>query len=84
MTGTIQKLIIIFKFVYVICFYLKAEKSDHSDHPGYGSFHQQYWIEDKLVAVGVIDILPNCVTSVYSFYDPDYHHLALGTYSSLR
>lgn len=28
---------------------------------GYGSFHQQYWLDDKLVAVGVVDVLPRCV-----------------------
>ncbi|XP_018569087.1 arginyl-tRNA--protein transferase 1 isoform X2 [Anoplophora glabripennis] len=54
------------------------------DGPGYGSFHQQYWIDDKLIAVGVIDILPRCVSSVYFFYDPDYRNLTLGTYGSLR
>ncbi|CAH1129279.1 unnamed protein product [Ceutorhynchus assimilis] len=52
--------------------------------PGYGSFHQQYWLDDKLIAVGVIDILPGCVSSVYFFYDPDYRDLSLGTYGSLR
>jgi len=52
--------------------------------PGYGSFHQQYWIDDKLIAVGVVDILPGCVSSVYFFYDPDYRDLTLGTYGSLR
>ena len=36
------------------------------------------------VAVGVIDILPNCVSSVYLYYDPDFGHLSLGTYSALR
>jgi len=51
---------------------------------GYGSFHQQYWLDDKLIAVGVIDILPGCVSSVYFFYDPDYSFLSLGTYGSLR
>uniref|UniRef100_A0AAR5PJA0 Arginyl-tRNA--protein transferase 1 n=1 Tax=Dendroctonus ponderosae TaxID=77166 RepID=A0AAR5PJA0_DENPD len=54
------------------------------DGPGYGSFHQQYWIDDKLIAVGVIDILPGCLSSVYFFYDPDYRDLTLGTYGSLR
>ncbi|XP_018333588.1 arginyl-tRNA--protein transferase 1 isoform X2 [Agrilus planipennis] len=49
-----------------------------------GSFHQQYWIDDKLIAVGVIDILPKCVSSVYFFYDPEYRFLTLGTYGSLR
>ncbi|XP_053964695.1 arginyl-tRNA--protein transferase 1 isoform X5 [Anastrepha ludens] len=51
---------------------------------GYGSFHQQYWLDDKLIAVAVIDILPYCVSSVYFFYDPDYSFLSLGTYGSLR
>ena len=44
----------------------------------------QYWLNDKLIGVNVIDILPNCVSSVYFFYDPDYSFLNLGTYSSLR
>ncbi|BES87555.1 Golgi SNAP receptor complex member 1 [Nesidiocoris tenuis] len=54
------------------------------DTIGYGSFHQQYWLNGKLIAVGVIDILPKCVSSVYFYYDPDYAFLSLGTYSSLR
>jgi len=63
---------------------LKKRKSGDSPAMGYGSFHQQYWLENKLIAVGVIDILPHCVSSVYFFYDPDYSHLSLGTYASLR
>ncbi|XP_015119083.1 arginyl-tRNA--protein transferase 1 isoform X2 [Diachasma alloeum] len=50
---------------------------------GYGSFHQQYRLNGKLIAVGVIDILPYCVSSVYLFYDPEYSFLSLGTFSSL-
>ncbi|KND02233.1 arginyltransferase [Spizellomyces punctatus DAOM BR117] len=52
--------------------------------PGYGTFHQKYYIDGKLVAVGVLDILPYCVSSVYLMYDPDYGFLSLGTYSALR
>ncbi|EEB09860.1 Arginyl-tRNA--protein transferase, putative [Pediculus humanus corporis] len=48
----------------------------------YGSYHQHYWLDNKLIAVGVIDILPKCVSSVYFFYDPDYSHLSLGTYGA--
>lgn len=51
---------------------------------GYGSFHQQYILNGKIIAVGVIDILKNCVSSVYFFYDPDYQFLNLGTFSALR
>ena len=51
---------------------------------GYGSFHQQYRLNGKLIAVGVIDILNKCVSSVYFFYDPAFSFLNLGTYSALR
>ncbi|XP_072281034.1 arginyl-tRNA--protein transferase 1 isoform X2 [Pyxicephalus adspersus] len=51
---------------------------------GYGSFHQQYLLDGKIIAVGVIDILPYCVSSVYLYYDPDYSFLSLGVYSALR
>jgi len=51
---------------------------------GYGSFHHHYVLDGKIIAVGVIDILPHCVSSVYFYYDPDYAFLSLGTYSALR
>eukprot|EP01117_Protostelium_nocturnum_P009044 TRINITY_DN3244_c0_g1_i1.p1 TRINITY_DN3244_c0_g1~~TRINITY_DN3244_c0_g1_i1.p1 ORF type:complete len:589 (-),score=181.91 TRINITY_DN3244_c0_g1_i1:287-2053(-) len=50
----------------------------------YGSFHQQYRIDGKLVAVGVVDVLPKCLSSVYFFYDPDFTALDLGVYSALN
>ncbi|XP_048361279.1 arginyl-tRNA--protein transferase 1 isoform X6 [Sphaerodactylus townsendi] len=63
---------------------LEAENSPNGPDCGYGSFHQQYWVDGKIVAVGVIDILPKCVSSVYLYYDPDYSSLSLGVYSALR
>ncbi|KAL5289552.1 ATE1 family protein [Megaselia abdita] len=63
---------------------LKKTANQSSPPDGFGSFHQQYWLDEKLIAVGVLDILPFCVSSVYFFYDPDYSFLSLGTYSSLR
>jgi len=50
----------------------------------YGSYHQKYYIDDKLVAVGVIDILPKCISSVYFMYDTDYSSLSLGVFSALQ
>lgn len=64
--------------------YLKAEYSVDGPTMGYGSFHQQYWLDGQIVAVGVIDILPTCVSSVYLYYHPDYASLSLGSYSALR
>ncbi|KAG0077816.1 Arginyl-tRNA--protein transferase 1 [Podila epicladia] len=54
------------------------------DNPGYGSFHQCYYLDNKLIAVSVIDILPECVSAVYFYYDPDYSILSLGKYSAQR
>ncbi|XP_024153500.1 arginyl-tRNA--protein transferase 1 isoform X2 [Oryzias melastigma] len=63
---------------------LEAEFSPDGPEVGYGSFHQQYWLDGNIVAVGVIDILPTCVSSVYLYYHPDFAALSLGSYSALR
>ncbi|VDM24764.1 unnamed protein product [Hydatigera taeniaeformis] len=53
--------------------------------PQFGSYHQQYWLDgNTLIAVGVLDLVPGCLSSVYFFYHPDYAFLSLGTYSALR
>ena len=50
----------------------------------YGSYHHQYRLDGKLIAVGVVDFLPKCLSSVYTFYDPDFSFLSLGVYTALR
>jgi len=50
----------------------------------YGTYHQLYRINGKLIAVGVIDILPSGLSSVYLFYDPDERHLVLGKVTALK
>ena len=54
----------------------------------YGSYHQQYLVDGRLVSVAVLDLLPGCVSSVYLYYDPDWWgrqpSLSPGTYSALR
>ena len=59
------------------------ENLDYSSISAYGSFHQHYRLDGKLIAVGVIDLLPRCLSSVYLFYDPDYSFLSLGVLSAL-
>ena len=49
----------------------------------YGSYHQLYRLDGRLVAVGVVDILPSGLSSVYLFYDPDEKLLSLGMYVQL-
>ncbi|RKP27864.1 arginine-tRNA-protein transferase, partial [Syncephalis pseudoplumigaleata] len=52
--------------------------------PGLGSCHQKYYYDGRLIAVAVLDILPECVSSVYLMYDPDFADWSLGNYSALR
>ena len=59
--------------------------SDPPEHLAgqYGSYHQLYRIDGELVALGVIDILPNCVSSVYFMYDTKWERFSLGKVCSL-
>ncbi|KAL6079620.1 arginyltransferase, variant 2 [Balamuthia mandrillaris] len=50
----------------------------------YGTVHQHYRIDGKLVAVGVLDVLPHSLVSVYFFHDPSYASLSLGVFSALK
>ncbi|KAH9076977.1 arginine-tRNA-protein transferase [Lactarius deliciosus] len=45
---------------------------------------QLYRLDGRLVAVGVIDILPSCVSSVYFMWEKEYEKLSLGKLSALR
>ncbi|KAF5322217.1 hypothetical protein D9619_000501 [Psilocybe cf. subviscida] len=44
----------------------------------YGSYHQLYRLDGQLIAMGVIDILPGCVSSVYFMYDTTWERFSLG------
>jgi len=50
----------------------------------YGSYHQLYKLDGELIAMSVIDILPNCVSSVYFMYDKNWERFSLGKLSALR
>lgn len=51
-----------------------------------GTYHQQYWIGDLLIAVGVVDVLPQGLSSVYLYYHPEFSHqlVALGKLAILK
>ena len=51
---------------------------------GYGSFHQQCILDGRLIAVGVVDILPRALSSKYFFWDPDFASLSLGRVASMQ
>ncbi|CAE6426484.1 unnamed protein product [Rhizoctonia solani] len=50
----------------------------------YGSYHQMYRVDGQLIAIGVIDILPGCVSSVYFMYAPEWNAWSLGKVSAVR
>ena len=74
--------------------YMKEKKGwEHNttsaDHY-YGSFvvgHENfgyeilYYDDEKLIAVDLVDILDEGISSIYFYYDPDYAHLSLGKLS---
>ena len=52
---------------------------------GYGAVHHRYFLDETLVAVAVLDVLPGSLSSVYVFYDPAVAKtLPLGKLTALR
>ncbi|KAL1956939.1 hypothetical protein VTO42DRAFT_6686 [Malbranchea cinnamomea] len=49
-----------------------------------GSYHQVYRLDGKVIAVAVLDLLPNSVSSVYVYYDPEYEQFEFGKLTALR
>ena len=50
----------------------------------FGTYHQQYLLDGKIFAVGVIDVLPRGILCEYLYYDPDYRFIAPGVYTALQ
>lgn len=48
------------------------------------SVKRMLWPADKLIAVGVVDVLPRCLSSAYLFWDPDLAWLGLGKLTALK
>lgn len=49
-----------------------------------GSFHQCYWLDGRLIAMGVLDLLPHCVSGVYFLYHSDFEQYNFGKMSAVR
>ncbi|KAK4685978.1 arginyl-tRNA---protein transferase, partial [Tremellales sp. Uapishka_1] len=62
-----------------------ALAEDNEDLPqAYGSYHLLYKVDSELIALSVMDILPNCVSSVYFIWHPDWAWASLGKLSALH
>lgn len=53
---------------------------------GHGDFGYEvlYFDNNKLIAVDLIDILDEGISSLYCYYDPDYNRQSLGRYTLLQ
>ena len=62
-----------------------ASKTKHPEiYPKkYGCYNFIHRIDGKIVAVGIVDILPTSLSSVYLYYDTDYQFLDLGVLTSI-
>ena len=62
------------------------EKTKHPElYPEfYGTYNLIHRIDNKIVAVTVIDILPHMLISDYCYYDPDLSFLDLGVFTVIR
>jgi arginine-tRNA-protein transferase len=49
-----------------------------------GSYHQCYRIDGKLIAIGVLDLLPQCVSAVYFMYHESVHEYGFGKLGAMR
>jgi arginine-tRNA-protein transferase len=49
-----------------------------------GSFHQMYRLDGRLIAIGVLDLLPGCLSGVYFAYHSDFEKYSFGKLSALR
>lgn len=68
-----------------------APKSDPKNYyasfvHGHGNFGFEvlYFDQDKLIAVDLIDILNEGISSLYCYYDPEYNAQSLGRYTLLQ
>ena len=63
----------------------KEDAPAGSSLPGLGTYHNEVRLDGELVWVGVLDILPQGLSSVYLFYDPaKFEWLSPGVLSALR
>ena len=67
---------------------LPSDLSTKTKHPEiyptkYGCYNFIHRIDGKIVAVGVVDILPTYLSSVYLYYDTDFQFLDLGVLTAI-
>ncbi|KAI4260150.1 MAG: hypothetical protein LQ352_000415 [Teloschistes flavicans] len=72
-------------FKRFLCFGMgQTQRLHNGRRQALGSYHQCYRLDGRLVAMGVLDLLPECVSSVYLIYHQDVKEWSFGKLSALR
>lgn len=48
-----------------------------------GCFHMNYYLDNEFIAVGVVDIFEDNLSSVYFYYEPKYSVYSLGVVGAI-
>lgn len=59
------------------------KNSDKNAELELGCYHMNYYLDEELVAVGVVDFLPGGFSTVYFYYEPKLRKLKFGVVSSI-
>jgi arginine-tRNA-protein transferase len=70
----------------------RSDESTREGKPGLALFvsnpfpteEWSYWIGDRLLGIGYVDVLPEGLSAIYFFHDPREHKRSLGTLNILR
>ncbi len=64
-------------------FYQSCLYNDSNQQTPQGSFHLQYYLDQKLIMYSIVDITPSYFVSVYFVYDPDLRFISPGIFTCL-
>ncbi|THZ20201.1 arginine-tRNA-protein transferase 1 [Aureobasidium pullulans] len=63
---------------------LRETVKKNSKEQRLGSYHQCYRLDGRLIAIGVLDLLPHAVSGVYFLYHQDFEKWSFGKLSAMR
>jgi arginine-tRNA-protein transferase len=63
---------------------LQSKQTFHRGERRLGSYHQCYRLDGQLIAIGVLDLLPECISAVYFMYHQSVHQYSFGKVGALR
>ncbi|KAL4449987.1 hypothetical protein ABPG74_015106 [Tetrahymena malaccensis] len=66
-----------------ISFNMKTSEISKDQKLMMGCFHMNYFLDNEFIAVGVVDLFEDNLSSVYFYYDPKYQNYSLGVVGAI-